>query len=259
MNASTERATQLSPRADEASIPNATSASIGSPCWFSLLWDRVEVGHHLALTIAASVSETPMPQRAFSGERRCPERRLAKQGGLPDQASPNHPVPASRRRTLDVCCPARLVGFPLARFRCRRTPAGPMQSDARAECLEFLRDSSGDAPTCSDIGNLQILRRWLCQLDASEVPHFLDANRPSLWLSFGLPAHPARQRLSTTAALKLRRIELAVPHRVLQPLVPQKSGTRLEVGSTDEIKTAGMPEHVRMDFQGGEFRWQFQS
>ena len=169
---------------------SATSASICSSCLFRLLLDRVEVGHHLALTIGASVSEMPMPQRAFSGERRCRERRLAKQGGLPDQASPNHPIRALQRRTLDVWCPAQLAGFPLARFRCRRTPAGPMQSDARAECLGFLRDSSGDAPTCSDIGNHQILRRWLCQLDASEVPQLLDANRPSLWFKFRFTGAP---------------------------------------------------------------------
>jgi hypothetical protein len=54
--------------------------------------DRVELGHQLALTIAASVSEMPIPLPAFLGERCCRERTLAKQGGLPDQASPYHRV-----------------------------------------------------------------------------------------------------------------------------------------------------------------------
>jgi len=165
----------LSQRPGERSTPTHRSPGhrFGMPWPFRLLRDRAEVGHHLVLTIGASVSEMPMPLRAFSGERRCRERTLAKQAGLPNQASPHRPVRALRRRTLDVCCPARLAGFHLARFRCRRTPAGPMQSDGRAECLGFLRDSSGGAPTCSGKGNLQILWRCLCQLGASEVPSFL--------------------------------------------------------------------------------------
>ena len=185
------------------------------------------MGHHLALTIAASVSEMPIPLPAFLGERRCRERTLAKQGGLPDQASPYHPVRSLRRRILDACCPARLAGFPLARCRCRRTLAGPMQSAVPAECLGPLRDSSGDAPTCSGKGNLPILGRCLCQFGASEVPQLLDANGRPLWLSLGLSANPARLRFLRPQPLELSRIELAVAHCVLQPLVPQERGARL--------------------------------
>src|SRR5438552_1983676 len=124
-----------------------------------------------------------------------------------------------------------------------------------AECLALMRDSSGDAPTCSGIGNPPNLSLPLCQPCASEVPQLLDANRPSLWLSFGLPAHPARRRFLRPQPLELSRIELAVAHRVLQPLVPHEGGTCLEVGASDEIEATGMAQHVRVDFQRGEFRW----
>ena len=187
----------------------------------------MQVVHRWPLTIGASVSEMPIPLRAFSGERRCQQRMLAKQGGLRDQASPHHPVRSLRRRTLDVCCPGGLGGFGVARFRCRRTPACPMQSDGPAEHLGFVRERNGDAPTCSDIGNRQILRRWLCQFDASEVPQLLYANPPPLWLNLGLPTHPARRRFLRPQPLELSRIELAIPDRVLQPLVPQECGARL--------------------------------
>jgi hypothetical protein len=56
-----------------------------TPWPFRLLRDRAEVGHP---TIAASVSEMPIPLPVFLGERRCRERTLAKQGGLPNQALP---------------------------------------------------------------------------------------------------------------------------------------------------------------------------
>src|SRR5204863_2944452 len=133
-----------------------------------------------------------------------------------------------------------------------------MQSDGPADWLGFVRERNGDAPTCSDIGILQLLQRWFCQLDASEAPQHLNANRPFLWLSFGLPAHPARRRFLRPQPLELSRIELAVAHCVLQPLVAQESGACLEVGASDEIEATGMAQHVRVDFQGGEFRWQFQ-
>jgi hypothetical protein len=59
-------------------------------------------------------------------------------------------------------------------------------------------------------------------------------------------------------SLKLGRVEPAIPNRVLQPLVPQECGSGLEVGAPDQIEATGMPKHVRMDFQSGEFGWQFE-
>jgi hypothetical protein len=47
----------------------------------------------------------------------------------------------------------------------------------------LLRERSGGAPTCSGIGNLQMLRRRLYQLGAPELPQLLDPNPGPLWLS----------------------------------------------------------------------------
>src|SRR5438067_2070243 len=127
-----------------------------------------------------------------------------------------------------------------------------------SECLALLRDSSGDAPTCSGIRNPLNLSLPLCQPCASAPPKLLDANRPSLWLSFGLPAHPARRRFLRPQPLELSRIELAVAHCVLQPLVAQECGARLEVGASDEIEATGMAQHVRVDFQHSEFSGQLE-
>jgi hypothetical protein len=84
----------LSQRPGERSTPTHRSPGhcFGTSWPFRLQGKRAEMGHPLALTIAASVSETPIPLPAFLGERRCRERTLAKQGGLPDQASPYHRV-----------------------------------------------------------------------------------------------------------------------------------------------------------------------
>src|SRR5256885_15337241 len=133
-----------------------------------------------------------------------------------------------------------------------------MQSAVPAECLALLRDSSGDAPTYSGIGNPPNLSLPLCHPCASAPSKLLDANRPFLWLSLGLSANPARRRFLRTQPLELAGVELAVPHCVLQPLVAQECGARLEVGASDEIEATGMAQHVRVDFQSGEFGWQFQ-
>src|SRR5205823_2119174 len=74
---------------------------------------------------------------------------------------------------------------------------------------------------------------------------------------------PERAPGGLTPGLRTQPFELfwrkpAIPNRVLQPLVPHKSGARLQIGSTHKIKPAGMSEHVRMNSQGREFGWQFE-
>ena len=83
----------LSQRPGERSTPTRRSPGhrFGTP-WPFRLRDRAAVSHYLAQTIAAFVSEMPIPLPAFSGERRCRERTPAKQAGLPDRAAPYHRV-----------------------------------------------------------------------------------------------------------------------------------------------------------------------
>ena len=50
----------------------------------------------------------------------------------------------------------------------------------------------------------------------------------------------------------------AVAHRVLHAFMAHESRAGLQVSPPDKIEPAGVTQHVRVRFQGGEFRRQFQ-
>jgi len=59
-----------------------------------------------------------------------------------------------------------------------------------------------------------------------------------------------------TLPFEMFRREFAVPDRVLKALMPHEGGARSQVSASRQIEPAGMAEHVRMNFERGEFRRQ---